>query len=54
MALDAGLVAASEQAQVLRRLLNSVRRAGNHVTSGSVGIGPLFRALGAAGRNDIL
>jgi alpha-L-rhamnosidase len=54
MALDAGVVAPSEQAQVLRRLLDSVRRAGNHITTGSVGIGPLFRALGAAGRNDVL
>lgn len=54
MALDAGLVAPAEKAQVLLRLVESVRRAGNHITSGSVGIGPLFRALEAAGRSDVL
>jgi alpha-L-rhamnosidase len=54
MALDAGLVAPAEQAQVLLRLVASIRRAGNHITTGSVGIGPLFRALGAAGRHDLL
>lgn len=54
MALDAGLVAPSEQAQVVDHLVAAVRRAGNHITAGSVGLGPLFRALEAAGRNDVL
>ncbi len=54
MALDAGLVAPSEQAQVVERLVASIRRAGNHITAGSVGLGPLFRSLEAAGRNDVL
>lgn len=54
MALDAGLVAPAEQAQVLARLVAAVRRAGNHITSGSVGIGPLFRALHAGGRDDVV
>jgi hypothetical protein len=54
MALDAGLVAPSELVQVRERLAASVRRADNHITSGSVGLGPLFRALQAASRNDLL
>lgn len=54
MALDAGLVAPSERAQVVQHLVAAVRRAGNHITAGSVGLGPLFRALEAAGRNDVL
>lgn len=54
MALDAGLVAPSERAQVVTRLVASVRRSGNHITAGSVGLGPLFRALEAAGRNDVI
>ena len=36
------------------RLVAAVRRAGNHITSGSVGLGPVFRALEAAGRSDVL
>jgi hypothetical protein len=54
MALEAGLVAPSDQAQVVERLVAAVRRAGNHITTGSVGIGPLFRALQAAGLNDVI
>ena len=54
MALDAGLVAPADVAQVRARLIDSIRRAGNHITSGSVGLGPLFRALEDAGRNDVL
>ncbi|MET7945112.1 alpha-L-rhamnosidase C-terminal domain-containing protein [Streptomyces sp. NPDC005302] len=54
MALDAGLVPADDQPQVLARLVASVRTAGNHITSGSVGLGPLFRALQAGGRDDVI
>lgn len=54
MALDAGLVSAADQPNVLDRLVASVRKAGNHITSGSVGIGPLFRALEAGGRDDVI
>ncbi|MFJ9711665.1 family 78 glycoside hydrolase catalytic domain [Streptomyces sp. NPDC101234] len=54
MALDAGLVPAADRQQVLDRLVASVRTAGNHITSGSVGLGPLFRALHAGGRDDVL
>ncbi|MEU6602191.1 family 78 glycoside hydrolase catalytic domain [Streptomyces flaveolus] len=54
MALDADLVPAADRAQVLDRLVASVRKAGNHITSGSVGLGPLFRALDAGGRDDVI
>ncbi|MEV6443048.1 family 78 glycoside hydrolase catalytic domain [Amycolatopsis sp. NPDC051716] len=54
MALDAGLVAPADRAAVLDRLVASVRKAGNHITTGSVALGPLFRALQAGNRNDVL
>jgi hypothetical protein len=54
MALDAGLVSAADQSQVLGRLVAAVRAAGNHITTGSVGLGPLFRALEAGGRDDVI
>ncbi|MEW1775552.1 family 78 glycoside hydrolase catalytic domain [Streptomyces sp. NPDC086777] len=54
MALDAGLVPAADRQQVLDRLVASVRKAGDHITSGSVGLGPLFRALHAGGRDDVI
>lgn len=54
MALDAGLVAPADHAAVLDRLVASVRKAGNHITTGSVGLGPLFRALQAGNRDDVL
>ncbi|MET7474827.1 family 78 glycoside hydrolase catalytic domain [Streptomyces sp. NPDC005648] len=54
MALDAGLVPAADRQQVLDRLVDSVRKAGDHITSGSVGLGPLFRALHEGGRDDVI
>jgi alpha-L-rhamnosidase len=54
MALDAGLVPAADRSAVLDRLVASVRRSGNHITTGSVALGPLFRALQAGGRDDVL
>ncbi|WP_410668101.1 alpha-L-rhamnosidase C-terminal domain-containing protein [Amycolatopsis sp. cmx-4-68] len=54
MALDAGLVAPADRGAVLDRLVASVRKAGNHVTTGSVALGPLFRALQAGNRDDVL
>lgn len=54
MALDAGLVPPADVQKVRDRLVASVRRAGTHITTGSVGVGPLFRALEAAGRHDVL
>ncbi|MFJ8028511.1 hypothetical protein [Streptomyces sp. NPDC096311] len=54
MALDAGLVPAADRQQVLDRLVASVRKAGDHITSGSVGLGPLFRSLHAGGRDDVI
>lgn len=54
MALDAGLVPAADKPKVLDRLVTSVRAADSHITSGSVGLGPLFRALEAGGRDDVI
>ncbi|MDT7802147.1 MAG: alpha-L-rhamnosidase [Actinomycetota bacterium] len=54
MALDAGLVAPADRGAVLDRLVGSVRKAGNHITTGSVGLGPLFRALQAGNRDDVI
>ncbi|MFF1613398.1 family 78 glycoside hydrolase catalytic domain [Amycolatopsis sp. NPDC058278] len=54
MALDAGLVAPADRAAVLDRLVASVRKAGNHITTGSVALGPLFRALEAGNRDDVI
>ncbi|MEV8607046.1 family 78 glycoside hydrolase catalytic domain [Amycolatopsis sp. NPDC051373] len=54
MALDAGLVAPADRAAVLDRLVGSVRKAGNHITTGSVALGPLFRALEAGNRDDVI
>jgi alpha-L-rhamnosidase len=54
MALDAGLVSDADRPAVMERLVAAVRRAGNHVTTGSVGLGPLFRALEAGGRDDVI
>jgi hypothetical protein len=54
MALDAGLVAPADRTAVLDRLVASVRKAGNHITTGSVALGPLFRALEAGNRDDVL
>ncbi|MDH2416221.1 alpha-L-rhamnosidase [Nocardioides sp. CER19] len=54
MALDAGLVADADREAVTARLVAAVRRSGNHITTGSVALGPLFRALQTAGRDDVV
>ncbi len=54
MALDAGLVADEDRGAVVERLVAAVRASGDHITTGSVGVGPLFRALQAAGRDDVI
>ena len=54
MALDAGLVAPADRGAVLDRLVASVRKAGNHITTGSVALAPLFRALQAGHRDDVI
>lgn len=54
MALDAGLVADGDREDVVGHLVAAVRASGNHITTGSVGLGPLFRALQAAGRDDVI
>jgi alpha-L-rhamnosidase len=54
MALDAGLVSDADRDDVVAHLIAAVRTSGNHITTGSVGLGPLFRALQAAGRDDVI
>jgi alpha-L-rhamnosidase len=54
LALDAGLVPEADRKAVLDRLIASIAAANDHITTGSVALGPLFRVLQAAGRNDLL
>jgi alpha-L-rhamnosidase len=54
MALDAGLVPEADRKDVLDRLIASVTAANNHITTGSVALGPLFRVLETSGHNDLL
>ena len=54
LALDAGLVPARYHDAVVDRLVAAVSAFGNRIGTGSVAIGPLFRALHAAGRDDVI
>jgi len=54
VALDAGLVPAQYQQAVVNSLVAAVKAYGNRIGTGSVGLGPLFRALHAAGQDDLI
>jgi len=54
VALDAGLVPAQYRPAVLDSLVRAVSAFGNRIGTGSVALGPLFRTLHAAGRDDVL
>src|SRR3954464_2483376 len=54
VALDAGLVPDRYRAAVVDSLVAAVRGFGNRIGNGSVAIGPLFRMLHAAGRDDVI
>jgi hypothetical protein len=54
VALDADLVPAQYKAAVVDSLVAAVRGFGNRIGTGSVAIGPLFRTLHAAGRDDVI
>jgi alpha-L-rhamnosidase len=54
VALDAGLVPAQYRQAVEDSLVQAVSAFGNRIGTGSVALGPLFRALEAAGRDDLL
>ncbi|HEX6675393.1 MAG TPA: family 78 glycoside hydrolase catalytic domain [Actinomycetes bacterium] len=54
VALDAGLVPARYRAAVVDSLVAAVSAFGNRIGTGSVAIGPLFRTLHAAGRDDVI
>ena len=54
VALDAGLAPGQYHEAVGDSLVESVSAFGNRIGTGSVGLGPLFGALHAAGRDDLL
>lgn len=60
LALDAGLVPEEYREQVLNALVNltysypSSDSQGPHLSGGTIGLGPIVRALSAGGRDDIL
>jgi alpha-L-rhamnosidase len=53
-ALDMGILAGDQRTTVLDHLITDIRERGNHVNVGIVALGPLFRALSAAGRDDVI
>jgi Bacterial alpha-L-rhamnosidase 6 hairpin glycosidase domain/Alpha-L-rhamnosidase N-terminal domain/Bacterial alpha-L-rhamnosidase concanavalin-like domain/Bacterial alpha-L-rhamnosidase C-terminal domain len=54
IALDAGLVPAQYHQAVVNSLIAAVQAYGDRIGTGSVALGPLFRALHAAGRDDLI
>ena len=54
VALDAGLVPEQYKAAVQNSLVAAVHAYGDRIGTGSVAIGPLFRMLHAAGRDDVI
>ena len=54
VALDMGIVPADQQAGVLADLIADIRTRQDHVNVGIVSLGPLFRVLSAAGRDDVI
>ena len=54
VALDAGLVPDQYKAAVTASLVAAVHAYGDRIGTGSVALGPLFRTLHAAGRDDVI
>jgi hypothetical protein len=54
VALDAGLVPPQYHQAVVDSLVEAVPAFGNRIGTGSVALGPLFRTLHAAGRDDLI
>jgi hypothetical protein len=54
VALDAGLVPAQYHDAVVDSLVAAVHAFGDRIGTGSVALGPLFRTLHAAGRDDVI
>jgi alpha-L-rhamnosidase len=54
VALDMGIVPANQRQGVLDDLIADIRARGNHVNVGIVSLGAVFRALSAAGRDDVI
>jgi alpha-L-rhamnosidase len=54
LALDMGIVPASERQAVLDHLIAGIRAAGNHLTVGEIALPSVFRVLSAAGDDEVL
>jgi alpha-L-rhamnosidase len=54
LALDMGIVPDNQREAVLAHLIASIRGVGNHALVGIVALPALFRALSAAGRDDVI
>lgn len=54
LALDMNVVPSDQRQAVLDHLVSTIRTDGNHVSVGEVALSPLFRALQAGGRDDVL
>lgn len=54
VALDAGMVPAQYHQAVVNSLVAAVQAYGDRIGTGSVALGPLFRTLHAAGRDDLI
>ena len=54
VALDAGLVPAQHHHAVVDSLVQAVAAFDNRIGTGSVALGPLYRQLSAAGRDDVI
>ena len=54
VALDMGIVPAEERPLVEEHLVAAIRAGGNHANVGIVALPALFRALSAAGRDDVI
>jgi alpha-L-rhamnosidase len=54
LALDMGIVPDNQREAVLAHLIASIRAAGNHALVGIVALPAVFRALSAAGRDDVV
>ncbi len=52
--LFSGIVKPEKKEAALEKLLEAVKRAGDHLTSGEVGLKQVFYALASAGRNDVV
>ncbi|WMJ86880.1 alpha-L-rhamnosidase [Anaerocolumna sp. MB42-C2] len=53
-ALFSGIIKPEKKEAALMKLLEAINRAGDHLTSGEVGLKQVFHALASAGKNDVV